>query len=168
MLDLGAVGAGSAGYRDIQQKQIVYLSGQQALLKKPQLVVQVGQGFTQQGNQPTRSPSSGPMQRRVQRQLMQVAVEGPYVHLRLTGQMVHGMAVGEGQKRMADVQQTQLHAGDAAGEQVPDQLGLRMAVAGSQGEHLERATSAGGGDPPRHLTQRHTASQRRQQERRAE
>ena len=69
---------------------------------------------------------------------MEVALEGPNVHLRLADQPVHGVAVGGGQKRLADVQQAQLHMEGAGLHQVSDQLGLRNPVAGSQGDHLER------------------------------
>ena len=164
-LDLGAVGAGSAGQRDIQQKQVVDGAIQQALLKKPRLVVQVGQGSAQQGEQPARSPGCGPMQSRVQRQMMEVALKGPHMNLGLLGQTVHGVAVGGGQKRLADVQQAQLHAGGPGLDQVPDQLGLRMAVARAQGDHLERAASTGGHDLLGDLAERQTAPQGRAEER---
>ncbi len=133
------------------------------LAGKPQLVVQVSQGPAQQGEQAARSPGRGPLQHRIQRQVMEVALKSPYVHL-VADQTVHGVVVGGREKRLVDVQQA-LHAGDACLEQVPDQLGLRMAVAGSQGEHLERAASAGGHDLLSHLAERQTASQGRRKER---
>jgi len=87
-LDLGPVGAGSASQRDIQQEQIVDVAVQQALLKKPQLVVQVRQGPAQQGVQPARSPGGRPMKRCIRRQMMEIALQSPDVHLRLAGRPV--------------------------------------------------------------------------------
>ena len=160
-LDLCAVSTGSAGQRDIQQKQVVYVAIQQALLKKPRLVIEVGQGAAQQGKQLARSPGCGPMKHRIQRQMMEVALEGPDMNLGLPSQTVHGVPVGGGQKRLADVEQAQLHAGGPGLEQVLDQLGLGISVARAQGDYLERAPATDARDLLGHLAKRQTAPQGR-------